>query len=131
MGLRELNATRLKLGMPRLAWKPARAAPSTAAARVRRHRERARQGRGCLTVEVDLEALSAALVDGKFLDERHCDDRVEIARALKRALEVLITGRRRRRDANDATTRRTEARATRSEQRGEGGCPPIDDETGF
>jgi hypothetical protein len=58
--------------------------------RMREYRRREREGRGCLTIEADLQALSAALIDGGFLDERHCDDRDKIAEATERALAVLI-----------------------------------------
>ena len=63
---------------------------SFAADRMRRLRSRQASGRACLMVEVDIQELSAALIEGEFLDERHCDDQAEIARALERALAVLI-----------------------------------------
>jgi hypothetical protein len=63
---------------------------SGAADRQARYRERQMAGRAKLVIEVDINALSGALIAGDFLDERHCDDREAIARATERALGVLI-----------------------------------------
>ena len=42
---------------------------------VQRHRQRVAMGRAVLSVEVDFNGLSAALIDAGFLCERDCDDR--------------------------------------------------------
>ena len=42
---------------------------------VQRHRQRLAMGRAVLSVEVDFNGLSAALIDAGFLFERDCDDR--------------------------------------------------------
>ena len=42
---------------------------------VQRHRQRVAMGRAVLSVEVDFNGLSAALIDAGFLFERDCDDR--------------------------------------------------------
>lgn len=67
-----------------------RALMNDAALRQARYRERARDGKVVLPIEVDLNGLSAALIAGDFLAERDCDDREAIARATERALQVLI-----------------------------------------
>jgi hypothetical protein len=61
-----------------------------AAFRQQRYRERSRDGKAILQIEIDVNALSAALIAGDFLDERHCDDREQIARATERVLAALI-----------------------------------------
>ena len=63
---------------------------STPAARQAAYRERLTAGRAKLTIEVDINGLSQALIESDFLAPEHCDDREEIARATERALGVLI-----------------------------------------
>jgi hypothetical protein len=62
---------------------------SSPADRQRAHRRRERDGRAILPIEVNLFALSDALVTSGFLEEWNSDDRDEIRAALQRMIETL------------------------------------------
>jgi hypothetical protein len=61
------------------------------AERQRRRRERARNGRAVLGVEVDYDTTTAALVEAGFIAEDEIDDRAKVAAALSKAVELLVT----------------------------------------
>jgi hypothetical protein len=61
-----------------------------AAARLRRHRERQKAGRLCVTVEIDEVALAVALIDAKLLPPELENDRAAIKRALEQAIDTWI-----------------------------------------
>ena len=69
------------------------AGPMTAARRQQRHRERERQGRGLLTVEVDLYGLADVLVEHGFLRAWDADDKRAIEAAVERLINTLIVTR--------------------------------------
>jgi hypothetical protein len=68
---------------------PAR--PSPAAERNRRWRQRARNGRVVLPIEIDQFEVADALVDAGLLEQWSADDRVAIAAAVERLLQIVIS----------------------------------------
>lgn len=61
----------------------------TAAARMRKHRQRARDGRATVAVEIDEAAVFEMLRLGGFIGDQDADDRAALARGLSRAIEAL------------------------------------------
>jgi hypothetical protein len=56
--------------------------------KLKRCRQRKRNGRGCLTIEIDLGAVGDLLVDTGFLEAWDLEDRAKLRAALEHALEV-------------------------------------------
>jgi hypothetical protein len=54
--------------------------------KLKRHRVRKRNGRGCLTIEIDLGAVGDLLVDFGFLEAWDLEDRAKLRQALEHAL---------------------------------------------
>jgi hypothetical protein len=61
----------------------------SSAARVQRHRERARNGKVVFRVEADEVEVEALLVEAGFLPPEGTDDRTAIERGLTKLIEVL------------------------------------------
>jgi hypothetical protein len=90
LGLRELNARRLKLGHPRLSWKATTTAPvSDVTLRVRRHRDRRAAGRISLMFDVDEISTVKVLAAANLLDPQRDHSRADISRAVEQLLELL------------------------------------------
>lgn len=64
--------------------------PVTAAARLIAHRKRKRAGRAVLRVEVNIHDWSDALVESGLLEGWNAEDRVAIAAATERVVDVLL-----------------------------------------
>jgi hypothetical protein len=62
---------------------------TSAAARMRAHRQRLADGRVVLTIEVPLIEVADFLIGGKLLQPHHADNRDELARAVERLLATL------------------------------------------
>jgi hypothetical protein len=97
VGLRGPGARPLRLSRPRpVFWKPPRAEPvapapdTTAALRQRRRRERLRQGRFILKVEVDEAGLVEVLTAASLLSPSVDHGRPEIQAAAQRLLGLMI-----------------------------------------
>jgi hypothetical protein len=60
------------------------------AARARRLRQRHRNGRAIVTVEIDLEPVTAYLVDAELLQLAQVEDRAAIGNAIRELLHLLI-----------------------------------------
>jgi hypothetical protein len=63
---------------------------STSAVRMARWRRRNAAGRIPLTIEIDEVALTELLVEHGMLERSRADDRVALALAVERVLEVLV-----------------------------------------
>jgi hypothetical protein len=62
---------------------------STVTDRVRRHRQRQRQGKIVLLVEADEAALAFALTEARLLDPTMADDRDHLAAGLERLIDIV------------------------------------------
>jgi hypothetical protein len=62
----------------------------TAAARMKVLRQRERNGRAIVTVEIDIKPVSQYLVDTELLQIAHLEDRQAIAVAIQKLLNLLI-----------------------------------------
>jgi hypothetical protein len=63
---------------------------TSAAAKVKRYRERLAAGRVVLSIEVNFNEWSACLLDAGFITENEIDSRVAVTLATERIINLLI-----------------------------------------
>jgi hypothetical protein len=71
----------------------------TDAARARCYRQRHRDGRAVVAVEIDIEPVTEYLVDAGILQLAHVEDRIAIGIAIRDLLDVLVAAQYLRRHA--------------------------------